>query len=280
MRDCRVYALYSSSSGNSFYIEINGKSILIDAGKNARTLCRALSEIGSDIDKIEAIFVTHEHSDHIAALEILSKNYDVPIHMTEVSAKKLDRYPDSPIHKNLVRHKDSFALDLGEFRIRSFHTPHDSLMSVGYRIDFFGDDGEHSIALATDIGYVTREIDDALRGCEAVLLESNYDEEMLERGPYPYDLKKRIRSKRGHLSNRESAEFAAHLASLGTRSFLLVHLSKENNRADIALDEYMSAIADPSIVITVASPDEPTEMIFSKETEIYDFCKDNSSWNA
>ncbi|MBQ8141265.1 MAG: MBL fold metallo-hydrolase [Clostridia bacterium] len=276
MRNCRIYSLYSSSGGNSFCFEIGDRRILIDAGKNARTLCRALSEIGSDISAIDAIFVTHEHCDHISALETISKSRSIPIHMTEESAKKLDGTPDSAIHKNLVRHDTEYEVDMGSFRIRSFRTPHDSLMSVGYRIDIRIGENPTSVGIATDVGYVTDEISAALEGCEAVLLESNYDEDMLLSGPYPYELKKRIRSQRGHLSNKESAEFAATLAEKGTKAFMTVHLSKENNSADIVLDEYTSAIADPAVAITVASPDCPTEMSFSNEVETYDFCENNS----
>ncbi len=280
MTDCRVCSLYSSSGGNSFFFDIKGKKILIDAGKNARTLCRALSDIGSDMSQISAIFVTHEHGDHISALEVISKKYSLPIHMTFPSASKFDRYTDSPIHKNLVRHEQKFEVDMEEFKIHSFPTPHDSLMSVGYIIEFSDESGNHSIGLATDIGYVTDEIRDELSGCEAVVLESNFDEEMLDMGPYPYDLKKRIRSKRGHLSNRESAEFACKLTESGTRSFLLAHLSLENNLPDIALDEYQATIADSNVVIIAADPCLPTEMMFAKEGEHFDFCESNNSGNA
>ena len=100
-----------------------------------------------------------------------------------------------------------------------------------------------------------------LIGCEAVVLESNHDADMLNDGPYPYHLKVRIRGKRGHLSNRESADFASMLAQRGTRAFLLAHLSRENNLPELAYDEYHSAISDPNVHITVASSDEPTEMI-------------------
>ena len=145
------------------------------------------------------------------------------------------------------------------------------MMCVGYRINFLDANGSHSIGVATDIGYVTKEICNNLEGCEAVILEANHDEDMLKNGPYPYDLKKRILSNRGHLSNRSSAVFAAHLANMGTSSFMLAHLSEENNTPDTALDEFISSIADPRIAINVASPMLPTEMILHKETTDYAF---------
>lgn len=271
----KVYTLYSGSKGNSVYIEAAGARILIDAGKSARSLCSALTSIGSDISSIQAIFVTHEHCDHISALETISKKYSIPIHITAKSAEKIDKCSGFA-SRCLVRHEDVYSETVGGLNIRSFRTPHDSLMSVGYRIDFCDSQGEHSIGVATDIGYVTREICDSLLGCEAVVIESNHDEDMLKCGRYPYELKKRILSNRGHLSNRASAQFAAYLANNGTKSFLLAHLSEENNTPDTALDEYTSVIADPRVSIGVASPDLPTHLKHIEEDISYAFSEDNN----
>ena len=268
----KIYTLYSGSRGNSVFIEAKNTRILIDAGKNAKALCSALCSIGSDIKKIDAIFITHEHTDHISALEVISKRYAIPIHITAKSALKIDRYPDSFASKCLIRHDDVFEEEINGIKITAFKTPHDSLMSVGYRIEFCDEDGEHAIGIATDIGYVTKGIASSLCGCDAVVFESNHDIEMLKKGSYPYDLKKRILSKQGHLSNKESAAFAAHLAENGTRAFLLAHLSEENNKPDIAFDEYASTIADPDVYIGIASADEPTELIIpKKENDSYAF---------
>ena len=138
-------------------------------------------------------------------------------------------------------------------------------MSVGYRMEFCDENGKHVLGVATDIGYITKSITAGLMGCEAVVLESNHDEQMLEDGPYPYYLKLRIRSNRGHLSNRASADFAAKLAQNGTRGFILAHLSKENNLPEIAYDEIHSVISDPTVKICVADPDEPTELCLCSE---------------
>ena len=142
-------------------------------------------------------------------------------------------------------------------RVTSFPTPHDSEYSVGYRIEI----GDACIGYATDIGYVTDEIKDALAGCESVVLECNHDEQMLMEGPYPYDLKLRIRSNRGHLSNRACAEFATDLAFIGTKNILLAHLSEENNDAGLAFDEVWSAIADESVNLKVASQYQAVKLI-------------------
>ncbi|MBR2353259.1 MAG: MBL fold metallo-hydrolase [Clostridia bacterium] len=281
MNPCRIVTLYSGSGGNSVYIRMADTAILIDAGKSARALCNALKAIGTDVSEIRAIFVTHDHHDHVSALEILSKKHEIPIHMTEQSATLYDRYPDSPIHHRLVRHTPFFSVEVGPLRVTSFPTPHDSRMSVGYRIECEGEALFHRVGVATDIGYVTEEIRQGLLGCEAVVLESNHDVDMLMNGPYPYDLKQRIRSKRGHLSNHDSAMLSAELAEKGTRAFLLAHLSEENNEPSLALEETERAISDPGIRILVAAPDAPTELIVPTKEEIErDRSEIYNPWNA
>lgn len=260
MKDCRIVTLYSGSGGNSTYIRVADTAILIDAGKSARALCTSLRAIGCEISEIQAIFITHDHHDHVSALEVLSKKNEIPIHITEQSATVFDRMPDSPVHARLVRHEIEFCVQVGDLTVRSFRTPHDSRMSVGYRIEFQDGEQRRAIGLATDIGYVSESVILGLCGCEAVVLESNHDVDMLMEGPYPYDLKKRIRSNRGHLSNHDSAAFAAYLADRGTRGFLLAHLSEENNEPTLAFDEAVSAVSDTGVRISIACPDEPTEL--------------------
>ena len=281
MNNCRIVTLYSGSGGNSVYIRMADTAILIDAGKSARTLCNSLKAIGTDMSEIRAIFVTHDHHDHVSALEVLSKKHAVPIHMTDASAALFDRYPDAPIHTRLVRHSPIFTEQVGPLRVTSFPTPHDSRMSVGYRIECEMDGAIHSVGVATDIGYVTTEIREGLCGCEAVVLESNHDVDMLMKGPYPYELKQRIRSKRGHLSNHDSALLSAELAEKGTRAFLLAHLSEENNEPTLALEETERAISDPGVRISVAAPDEPTELkLPTKEETERDRREIYNPWNA
>ncbi len=269
MKDCQIITLYSGSGGNSVYIRAAQTAILIDAGKSARTLCHSLREIGADIGNINAVFVTHDHHDHTSALEIIAKHHSIPIHMTDISAACFDRYPDSAVHASLVRHEPEFSVTVGELTVQSFRTPHDSRMSVGYRITFEDEGGIRAFGVATDIGHVTEEIRTGLLGCEAVVLEANHDVNMLMEGPYPYELKKRIRSSKGHLSNHDSALFAAELAAGGTKAFLLAHLSEENNDPSLAWDEVASAIADPRVIIRTAAPHMPTELPISWKEEPY-----------
>lgn len=280
-KDCKIFVLYSGSGGNSVYIKVGKSAILIDAGKSARALCKALNSIGEGIEGIDAIFITHEHTDHISALEVLSKKNDIPIYMTEVSAKRLDGCPASPVHQRLCRCDVEFCVTVGEMEISSFRTPHDSRMSVGYRIEFDNGGEKYKLGLATDIGYVSDTIRENLLGCDAVIIESNHDEDMLMTGPYPRELKLRVASKRGHLSNRECADFAMELADSGTYAFMLAHLSKENNEPELAYEDISQALSGRGAIVAVAHPDEPVEFVLErKEDCLYDEREIYNAWNS
>lgn len=258
----RLCTLYSGSDGNAAYLETHGARILIDAGKSTRTLVASLKSIGVDVDTLDAIFVTHEHTDHVAALEVLTKKHHIPVHILLKSAQRYAKNPPEALCSCFALHKEApFTARVGDVTVTAFPTPHDSRASVGYRFEFPEGEETVRVGLATDIGYVTDAIRGGLTGCESVVLESNHDVEMLMYGPYPYDLKLRIRGKRGHLSNRDCADFAAELAGQGTRNFLLAHLSEENNYPDLAHDETFSTLAGYDTTLRVASPREVTMLV-------------------
>ncbi len=252
-----ITSLYSGSKGNSVLIESENARILIDAGKSARALCLALNGIGKSIDDIDAIFITHEHTDHVSALEVLLKKHRIPVHIVGASARKLLMRGLHSYESLICVHPPVFTVEVGDIRVTSFPTPHDSEFSVGYRIEI----GEIIIGYATDIGYITEEIREALSGCESVVIEANHDVDMLMNGPYPYDLKIRIRSKRGHLSNKECALLASELCFIGTKNILLAHLSEENNDPSLAYDEVWSAIGDENVNLKIASQYEPVRLV-------------------
>ena len=257
MSNYSITALYSGSKGNSVLIESENAKILIDAGKSARALCTALDKVGVGIDEIDAIFITHEHRDHISALEILLKYHKIPVHIVSASAKKLLMKGLSVYEELICTHTPIFSVEIGDMTIKSFPTPHDSEFSVGYTIKIH----EKTIGYATDIGYITNEIKEALTGCESVVLECNHDEEMLMKGPYPYDLKLRIKSNRGHLSNTDCADFAQELCFVGTKNLLLAHLSEENNEPVLAFDTVWNAIADESVNLKIANQYETVKLV-------------------
>ena len=258
MHDVRVISLYSGSTGNSFAICAGADCILIDAGKNARQLCTALASAKISADAVRAIFLTHEHNDHIAALSVFLKKYPIPVHLPTGCVYKLSG--DPAIEPHLCAHPPIYQEKIGCMTVTSFPTPHDSRASVGYRIEIDCPDGIYRVGYATDIGYVSRDVEAGLLGCDAVVLESNHDEEMLIEGIYPEHLKQRILSRRGHLSNPDSAVFASRLCAFGTKSLMLAHLSQENNTPDTAYDACVSAVADTRVHICVAAPDRITEM--------------------
>lgn len=254
-----ICSLYSGSGGNCVLVEAGGTTVLVDAGKSCRTLCAALESQGHSIGEIAAIFITHEHTDHIGALEQLSKKYNIPVHITEASLRGMPAGPF--LRGSAVAHPPLFCVTIGGLRVSSFATSHDSACAVGYRFEFEDDDGAHCLGLATDTGYVTEGMSEGLRGCEAVVLECNHDPIMLMFGPYPYQLKLRIKSRKGHLSNEDCAALAAQLVATGTRHILLAHLSKENNDPATALATVREAVPQEEINIRVAKPCEPVVLV-------------------
>lgn len=264
----QICSLYSGSKGNSMFLKLSGVPFLVDAGKSARALCRSLSDIGQSIDDIRAVFLTHEHTDHVSALSNLVSKHPLPIHIAEGS---LPRFPDAdtPAVASCLRlHPLLYTEQLDSLTVRSFKTSHDSLASVGFRFDFVENGIPKSVGYATDVGYASDAVCEGLMGCEAVVLECNHDIDMLMEGPYPYVLKQRILSRRGHLSNSDCAALAVKLAENGTKHILLAHLSETNNTPDAAYDEVFGALAGSGVHVEIASPCEPTWLINDQGEDI------------
>ncbi|SJZ49525.1 MBL fold metallo-hydrolase [Selenihalanaerobacter shriftii] len=224
-----VCSLASGSSGNSIFIASNKKKILIDAGLSGKRVSERLAEINVVGEDLDAIFITHEHKDHIKGVGILSRRFNLPIYATEKtwSAAEKDLGKIKSKNRCLI---DKTGLEIGGLEINSFSTPHDAVDPVGYTIKNKG----KKIALATDIGCMTQEIIDNLIGSEMVILESNHDLEMLKAGPYPWHLKKRIMGNEGHLSNDDAAATVVELVENSVKCILLAHLSKDNNVPELA----------------------------------------------
>ena len=189
-------------------------------------------------------------------LRVLTKRYGIPVHtVTGCTSCISSSCPERG--DCIIEHEPVYSVEIGDLSVSSFRTSHDSACAVGYKI--VTEDGR-SFGVATDTGIITKGTGNALTGCEAVVLECNHDPDMLREGPYPYYLKTRIASRFGHLSNGDCARFAAYLAEKGTQSFLLAHLSRENNTPDRALKTVRAAVPDSTVSIKVASPDIPTPM--------------------
>ena len=225
----RIYPICSSSSGNSTFIGTRGHGILVDAGCSFRGLKNALDLIDTRIENIEAVFITHEHTDHIKALEQIIKHTKIPIFAPLPSVEEMKSCGIIPEDAQIYDARDGYKS--ASFEVSCFKTSHDSADSVGYRISY----NKERFGVCTDTGIVTEETKAALKGCTAVLIESNYDETMLRKNPsYAAVLKRRIMSEHGHLSNEDCAAFCETLVRGGTRHLILGHLSRENNTPSTA----------------------------------------------
>ena len=225
----RICTIASSSSGNCTLVSHEETHILIDAGVSARRISTALRELGLCCCDISAIFVTHEHTDHICGLKTLEKQFCIPVMAPLTVANGIcQAVPEIDCYIQTIPVGEE--LTIGKLSIHAFHTPHDTEESVGYKVT----DGEKTFALATDMGHVSEEVLRELIGVDAAVLEANHDLELLKNGPYPFHLKKRILSDHGHLSNRLCGLLAGRLFEHGARNIILAHLSKENNTPELA----------------------------------------------
>lgn len=237
----KAIPLFSGSSGNCVYVKYGDDEILIDAGVSFKNIRLALEKVGTDISNISAVFITHEHIDHIRALDVMSKHSDIPIYINQKSLDNSCICASSPFYSKAEIKNAGENIKVGGIYAHVFATPHDSKGSVGYRLNF--DDGE-SFGYATDIGEITYEISANLLGCNSVVFESNHDVQMLKNGPYPYPLKMRILSDHGHLSNDACADFLPTLVDKGTSKIVLAHLSAENNTPEAAYRTSAQSLAE------------------------------------
>ncbi len=237
-------SLFSGSSGNCTYLASPAGGILVDAGVSAKRIREALTARGVDPASLKAIFITHEHSDHIAGLKVLLKQFPMPVYATRGTLDALIEKDALPSGAQVCIMDG--AVEAAGMTVSAFATPHDSVESCGYRIAF---PDERTAAVATDMGYLTDSVAKAIAGCDLVHIESNHDVGMLECGPYPYALKRRVLGRGGHLSNEACASLLPSLLQSGTTRFMLSHLSKENNDPALAHRVSQTALESAGAVI-------------------------------
>ena len=229
--ELRFSPLFSGSSGNAIYVGCGDTHILVDAGLSGTRIVNELGKIGLHPSQLSAILVTHEHVDHSKGVGILSRKFRLPVYATEGTwAGMADKI--GAVDANLrciVEPEQDFYME--GMNITPFATPHDASQPVGYTFETAG----AKFALATDLGCIKKGWYNHVKGADAVLLESNYDPDMLLNGSYPYELKRRILSTKGHLCNDDAGRCALELAKAGARHIVLGHLSKENNFPELAL---------------------------------------------
>lgn len=251
----RFCPLFSGSSGNCLYVGNADSGILIDAGVSARRIETALTQRGIALSSVRAILVTHEHNDHTAGVRVLQKRHHLPVYASRGTLEGMLKY-DAVHDVQLCHTLDDLALsDVG---VTAFATSHDCRESNGFRIALR--DGR-TVGVATDLGVVTDAVRDGLCGCDLVYVESNHDVRMLQNGPYPYVLKRRILSDCGHLSNEACAAELPLLLQNGTTRLVLGHLSRENNLPALAHAtafaslQAMGAVENRDFTLQVAPPE-------------------------
>jgi phosphoribosyl 1,2-cyclic phosphodiesterase len=256
-------SLYSGSSGNSMFVSSGNAKILIDAGLPGKSIDKALKDIGQNPDELDGIFVTHEHSDHVKGIGVLSRKYDIPIYANELTWKSM---PSSI--GNIKEHNIKVMLEshvsIKDLDIVSFEIPHDSALAQGYTVYH----GNKKVAIATDLGHYSEAVKKNIEDADVVLIESNHDVEMLKFGPYPYPLKRRVLSDFGHLSNDDCGKAIADMIDGKKRKrVILGHLSKTNNYPELAYQTVVNILRDKDIELnkdiglTVAKRDMPSNYI-------------------
>ena len=251
--------LYSGSSGNCSFIESDNCKLLVDCGVSCKKVEEGLSSIGTSVSNLDGILITHEHLDHVKALQVLCKKYDVPIYANEKTFNNIKQViPEGS--KRFFRTNESF--DLKDLKVFPFDIPHDAADPCGFSI--FHDDKK--ISVATDVGHIENNLFNNLVGSNFILLESNYEPEMLKCSMYPYNLKRRILGPNGHLSNEDAANAISTLIKNGSSNISLGHLSQHNNFPELAYKTVVESLiknkADmENLHLTVANREKPDNFI-------------------
>ena len=250
-----AYSLFSGSSGNATLVRSGDTAILIDAGRSRRAIAGALDSLGWDLSRLDAVFITHEHTDHVGALSQIAKHEGIAIHASCGTADALARLDF--VGSALSRHPVVYEEAVGCLTVTAFPLPHDSACHVGYVIRDNAGDG---FCVATDMGHISEALLSSLAGCRGALIEANHDIDLLKTGPYPAYLKSRILSPVGHLSNGDCAKVADYACHLGIRHLALGHLSEENNTPRLAYDTVCAAITG-DVCLTVCDRCRPTRIM-------------------
>ena len=258
-----VCPLFSGSSGNSIYIACGRTRLLVDAGMSAARIEAHLREIGVDIRDIDAILVTHEHVDHVRGLGVLSRKYGLPIYANDGTWDGiLLRESGIPLRcvRTFCTGEDFY---IGDLNVHPFPIPHDAKEPVGYSFSCQG----LRCAVATDLGHICDDWMDAITGCQALVLEANHDVDMVNRGPYPSHLKRRILGKKGHLNNEDCAKALLRLVKSGTQAVFLSHLSQDNNLPELAYNTVCGALHEAGydvgtdVRVSVSRRDKVSDML-------------------
>ena len=235
-------SLNSGSNGNCYYVGTENEAVLIDAGISCRETERRMGRLGLSLNKVKAIFISHEHADHIKGLEVLSKKYNLPVYMSDNTYHR----SGLPLADHQRFHFDPHeTIVIGNLSVKSFPKRHDAADPCSFVVS-----GEAvNIGVMTDIGSVCDDVAEHFRQCNAVFIESNYDDDMLDNSHYPFVLKKRIKGDKGHLSNAQALELLLDHRSGSLSHVFLSHLSKENNSPELAQQLFQQYAGNTEVVV-------------------------------
>ena len=255
-------SLYSGSSGNSLFVETPNTKLLIDAGVSSKKIETALKSIDVDPSSLDGILITHEHTDHVQGLGTFSRKFDLPVFVNSKTLDAMPKQKDKIPEKNIKTFEVNDKFSINDLDIKSFSIPHDAANPCGFSIL----KGDKKISIATDIGHMTNSIIKNLEESLFVLLEANYDPEVLRCSSYPFNLKNRIAGPTGHLSNEMAGKTISYLLKSGLKNAILGHLSKESNFPELAyqtvIDELISNNYDENALSLLVAPrDEHSKII-------------------
>jgi len=261
--------LGSGSTGNSLFVKGGETRILIDAGLSCLQIKKRLAIIGESLADIDAIIITHEHADHMRGIGVVCRRFDTPVYVTPTTRHQASQYL---LYPQALHSFDGDLFQIGDLHVEAFSIPHDAADPVGFCIS----DGAVRVAVATDIGRMDPVVTDRLCGAHFVVLEANHDPEMLEKGPYPRYLKRRIAGPDGHLANEDAARTIIQAYSPHLKGVMLAHLSRFNNTPELALSTVSGMLeleGIDSIPIFISHPHRPSQRIritTDKVVVIYD----------
>ena len=255
-------SLYSGSSGNSLFVQTENTKLLIDAGVSAKKIQEALEGLQVDPSSIDGILITHEHTDHVQGLGTFAKKYNVPVFVNNKTLDYMPKQKEKLGKNNIKNFEVGEKFEINDLKIKSFSIPHDAANPCAFLLS----KDDKSIGIATDIGHMTNSIIKELEPSDFLLLEANYEPEVLKFSPYPYKLKQRIAGPNGHLPNEEAGKTISYLLKNNLKQAMLGHLSKENNFPELAYKTVVEELIsnnynENSLTLGVANRDIPGNII-------------------
>jgi phosphoribosyl 1,2-cyclic phosphodiesterase len=253
--------LASGSKGNSILIRTATTKILLDAGLSGRRIAETIRELGLQDSRLKALIVSHEHNDHVGGAGVVCRKYQIPLYITEPTyravASRLGKIPAGTVHFETGK-----QFIIGDIKVTPFSSSHDVVDGSNFTFEKVGD-STRKLAIATDLGFSSRLLLTKFRDASTIILESNHDEEMLLRGPYPFHLKQRVKSRHGHLSNEQAVAVISQVIHPGLRNLILAHLSEQNNTPQIAkqaMEAYLKAI-NYELELFISLQNQPTPIV-------------------